>query len=388
VAQQKILVLSSRFGEGHYQAGEALAQSFLSQRSCKITVRHLDFGAFFFKKTDYLMRMVYLNMVKKTPRIWRKLYEKTAEVTLDNWHTFLWGINPEYFLQYIQDFKPDVIVNTHFIPTGILAAYKKKGLIQVPLVTVVTDYLVHGIWVHPDVDQYVVGSKDALAALLRMGIPEERVSLSGIPVRLCFEKKLSRYQMKQKLGLHQDRTTVLIMGGSSGLGGKEHEIIQLLARLGKEVPIQLLVVCGSDQSAYRTVTQRAYNGDMYIKVFRYVDHIQDLMVAADLVITKGGALTISEALKLGRPLLMYKPIPGHENGNAAFVQNKGAGRMVNSAEELEAWLTKLLKDQSILREMSEAACNLLPPHSADHAVKGILRLIGRGDFLDCLDKFC
>lgn len=375
MSYQGVLILSSKFGEGHYQAGEALSKTFLSLESSKIRVRHLDFGSFFFKKTDYLMRMIYLNMVHKTPEIWRLIYEKTADLTLDGWRKLAYGIGTKNLLNYIRQFHPRVIVCTHFIPAGILADFRKKGQLKTPLVTVITDYLVHGVWIHPGVDLYVVGCEDAYSRLLKAGVAPEKITLTGIPVRACFEKRPAKEEARQKLGLKRDSQTVLLMGGAGGLAGRETEIMESLSELAKGMSVQFLIVCGADQELYNALRMKiAEEPDLKAEVYGYVDNISELMAASDLLITKGGALTISEALTVGLPLIMYKPIPGHENGNAYFVENGGAGIKVTTPEELKKRVKELLGNQSKLEEMGLAARKLLPSHSAENTIKSILAL--------------
>jgi processive 1,2-diacylglycerol beta-glucosyltransferase len=378
VSQARILILSSRFGEGHYQAGEALVQKINVQAPAKAAVSHLDFGSFFYRKTDYLMRAAYLNMVTKTPEIWRLIYDKTIDSTLGGWWKFVYGMGSGDLLNHIREFAYDLVVCTHFIPAGILAEYKRKGQLDVPLVTVITDYLVHGVWIYPEVDLYMVGCREAVARLQKAGIKKDKILLTGIPVRAGFFSKLSKEESRQQLGLQEDKKTVLVMGGSSGLGGKEFEILDSLLSLAKHRPVQLLFVCGSNQELYLQLKNRIERDTcIEARVFGYVHNIPQLMAASDLLITKGGALTISEALTIGLPVVMYKPIPGHENGNAAFVVKSNAGLKVTSPQELGSLVKELLTNESKLEEMSVAARRLLPPQAASAAAESILELASK-----------
>lgn len=373
--QIKILILSSKFGEGHFQAGEALTKAIESQTSQKAVVRHLDFGSFFYKKTDYLMRLAYMNMVKKTPEIWKLLYEKTYGLTLENYRALLMGMGSKNLLNFIHEFDPDIIVTTHFIPTGILAEYKKRRQLDIPLVSVVTDYFVHGVWIHSGVDLYLVGCKDAYDKLVESNIISDKIHITGIPIRSCFEKEQSKTSNRSLLGIEPETKTTLIMGGSCGLAGKESEIINTLMDIQEEIPLQFLVVCGSDGDCFKNLNSKLEKQKIKAKIFGYVNNIELLMSASDLLITKGGALTISEALTLGLPIMMYKPIPGHENGNAAFVEKMGAGIKVNTTQELGIYAAHLLKNEKVLQEMSIKASKLLLPHSAENAAKSIINVV-------------
>ncbi len=375
MAKTRILILSSRFGEGHYKAGEALQKVLETKYTSTCQVRHLDFGSFFYRKTDYLMRKAYLNMVTKTPELWRLIYEKTALVTAENCSSFVYGLGSKNLLNYIRDYEPQVIVNTHFIPAGLLAEFKKKGLLDILLATVVTDYRVHGVWIHSGIDLNLAGSQDVCKQLIEAGILPSRIALTGIPLRSCFETPLSKAEARKKLGIDQDKQTILVMGGTGSLVGRKTGISEIASNLSRLRPVQFLIVCGTDEIQYNQFTLEK-NGDTYpATIYGYVDNVQDFMAASDLLVSKGGALTISEALSLGLPLVIFKPIPGHEYGNASFVEKSGAGLTVNSSKELARQLEILLQDRAKLQRMSQAARELLLHHTAEKTAEAILQLV-------------
>ncbi len=371
MSYQRILILSSKFGGGHYNAGQALVEEFGIRPSEQTEVRHIDFGSFFYRKTDYMIRKAYLSIVKKTPGLYGKIFDKTADMTAESCSKFVRGFVYRDFLGYIEEFNPDVIVNTHFLTAGILAEFKSKGLVDVPIVTVVTDYMVHGIWAHSGIDLYLVGCKEAYFSLVKRGINSARISISGIPVRVCFHQSLSKNLARRKLGLDTDKKTVMIMGGSEGFSGKVEDIKEVLLSANQDV--QFLLVCSNDEETYKELSSFSRNYHKPVTVYKYIDNVDELMVASDFLITKGGGLTISEALTVGLPIVMYKPIPGHENGNAIFVERSGAGIIVNKVEELVEVTNSLLSQPERLKDMSIKAGKILPENSASKAVKSIIR---------------
>lgn len=373
MSYQRILILSSKFGGGHYNAGQALVEEFGIRSSEQTEVRHIDFGSFFYRKTDYMIRKAYLSIVKKTPGLYGKIFDKTADITAESCSKFVRGFVYRDFLGYIEEFNPDVIVNTHFLTAGILAEFKSKGLLDVPIVTVVTDYMVHGIWAHSGIDLYLVGCKEAYSWLIKRGINPERISISGIPIRVCFHRPLSMNLARKKLGLDTEKSTVLIMGGSEGFSGKVEDIEKVLFSVHQDV--QFLLVCGSDEEAYKDLSSYSVNLNKKILVYKYIDNVHELMAASDFLITKGGGLTISEALTVGLPIVMYKPIPGHENGNAVFVEKAGAGIIVNKVKELVEVTNSLLTKPERLKDMSMMARKILPENSSRKAVKSIIRQV-------------
>ncbi len=161
------------------------------------------------------------------------------------------------------------------------------------------------------------------------------------------------------------------MGGSEGFSGKVEDIKEVL--LSAHQDVQFLLVCGNDEETYKELSSFSRTFHKPVTVYKYIDNVDELMVASDFLITKGGGLTISEALTVGLPIVMYKPIPGHENGNAIFVEKSGAGIIVNKVEELVEVTNSLLSQPERLSDMSAKASKILPENSASKAVKSIIR---------------
>lgn len=369
----RILILSSRFGVGHFVAGEAMAEEFRSFLCGFGEIRHIDYGSFFFKKTDLFMRTAYMKMIKNTPMLWGKLYKHTQEASADNkLRTFINGLGQKSLINYLEDSRPDVIICTHFLPAGVLAEFKRKGIINIPLVSVVTDYIAHGMWIHPDIDLYLVGCQEIVQQLRERGIDSGKISLCGIPVRPRFEIPLKKEEMRKKLGMDLKKHTILLMGGGHGLMGDIKLMRQTLIDIKPELAVQLIVVCGNNQSLYYEFKSLAEESSVPITCYGYVENVEELMAAADILITKGGALTISEALTRNLPIIVFKPIPGQENGNAEFIENSGAGITVNDHYELKKKIEHLLLHQEKLQKMSTIAKKIIPRDTAAKAVRIVL----------------
>ncbi|UWG96936.1 glycosyltransferase [Dehalobacter sp. DCM] len=366
-----ILIFSSQYGEGHFQAGEALTET-LRMNSASIEAKHLDFGSFFFIK-DYVLRKAYSTMIKKTPKLWRVIFEKTSSITAEDCRKIAKGMEKKKVLDQIWRYEPEVIVSTHFIPAAIMGELKLKGLINVPLVTVVTDYLVHGLWIHSGTDKYIVGDKNVGKRLMDAGVATEKIMPTGIPIRPSFSQSVSKTAARQKLALKADGKTILVMGLNGKPVSSVEEIRDILYTLSAEISAQFLVVCGSNKELYSELKKNIVEDKLGVKLFGHVENVQELMAASDLLITKGGALTISEAIAMGLPMLMYKPIPGHEKGNALFIEAGGAGKMVETTDELIASVVEWVNHPEQLVQMSLAARRVLPANPTENAVNFILQ---------------
>lgn len=375
MSEPRILIVSSKFGGGHYQAGEALAEGLRAVLPDNSQVRHCDYGSFFPIGTDFLMRTAYLKIVKTTPSIWGKIYKYTNTTHAENkYRNFLKGFRQKSFIHFIREMEPDIIVNTHFMSAGVLAELKRKGLIKVPVVTVVTDYVIHGMWIHPGIDLYIVGCRQVQEKLIEAGIKEENIIITGIPVRLEFDQEFDKVEMRQKMGFDPNKTTILFMGGAYGPTSKASEIIRAINELDPKLPLQFIIVAGKDVDFYYGLKQAEKECRFPLKCLGYVKNVEELMAASDLLVSKGGALTITEALTLGLPIVIYKPIPGQEDGNAEFVESSGGGIAAQSTEELVRVLSCLLQKHDVLKEMSELAKETVPCGSSRKAAQAIINL--------------
>lgn len=256
-------------------------------------------------------------------------------------------------MKFIQALQPDLVICTYPTVAGVLAQQRLKGVLDVPLVTVVTDYAVHNQWIHPGVDLYIVGCENVYEGLVARGINPNLIWITGIPVSPKFEWKLDRQAILKKLGLSPERPTVLVMGGAYGILSGTKWICKVLADTA--FPVQSIIVCGQDEKLYKSLESVIEEGRNPIVRFGYVKNVEELMSAADMIITKAGGLTVSEALTKRVPLVIYRPIPGQEEENAIYLEGIGAGRVAKSEEELEKIIFDLLEHPQDLERMRRAA---------------------------------
>lgn len=371
--QLRVLIFSAAFGNGHLRAAEAVIEGILIKHpSAKII--HLDFGDFLDQRINTIIKNVYSEIIKYIPKFWGRLYYKTAKVQpRSKSQHFLSQLGRSKFLNYIQVFKPDFIVCTYPTVSSILAQLRVEQLLQVPVVTIITDYTVHSHWVHQGVDGYVVACTEVMESLVSWGIKAQRVHVTGIPVSLKFEGKMDRGQIITKLGLKSDLPIFLVMGGSYGVLKSAKRIFKKLA--DSLVPVQAIIVCGKNKKLYLSLGEVIAQGRNPMIRYEFVDNVEELMSVSDLIITKAGGLTVSEALTKHLPLVIYKPIPGQEEENAHFVQRIGAGCIAGNEEELEQLLNRCLRHPEDIEKMRRKAAVALPGHSTERAVEDMLQLV-------------
>ena len=369
--QLRILVFSAGFGHGHFRAAEAVIEG-LHMKEPYAEIMHLDFGDLLSKRFNTMAKNVYIEMIKHTPKLWGKLYYKTAKLHPESMiQRFLKQLGRSDFLKYIQAFAPDLIVCTHPTVSSILAQLKLEQILQVPVTTVITDYTVHSHWFHPGVDCYMVACEEVKVSLVSWGIKESCILVTGIPVSPKFEVDMDREVIVAKLGLNPKIPTFLVMG-SYGDSKSAKRICKKLA--DSPIPVQSIIVCGKNNKLYHSlgaVIEQSLNPMVRLG---YVHNVEELMSVSHLILTKAGGLTVSEALTKHLPLVIFKPIPGQEEENAHFVQRIGAGYVAGTEEEVVSLLSHFLSNPQEVEKMREKAAIALPGHSTERVVEKMLKL--------------
>ena len=326
----KVLCMYASAGAGHMKAAEAVYESLKKNNTHDVRyVDALDYATPWFK---HLYAGTYTFLISKVPALWgfffwvadiRVLQPAIRLIRrLQNFcHT---GALRRLLIE--EDF--DYIISTHFMPTEVAAALKRSGRIRSRLICCITDYDVHRIWLMPEVNFYCVATEWTLGKLAQLGVPAQKVIVSGIPVSEKFTQSFDIQELKDKLGLKRDVFTVLIATGSFGIGPIEAIIEQLTG-------FQIIVICGHNRVLYNRLKAADYP---LLHVCGFVENMDELMAASDAIVTKPGGLSITEAMVQQLPLVFFNAIPGQEIHNVRVLSEYGIGvsglNLAGIAEEL------------------------------------------------------
>ncbi len=367
----KIMIFHASAGYGHFKIGEVIAKAFhargIDPKSCTLEDA-LDSTPPSFKKmyTD-----LYFYSVKHIPKIWGWCYETLDQLDiyalirpLRSLHNRFYG---KKLLKRVIQEAPDVIITTHFLSAELFATAKRQGKLKSLLITVVTDFLPHTVWVNDGTDFYWVMGEDAKKDLLRRKVPEKQIIAGGIPIDPAFTVRGDREKTLRKWGLEKNRLTILLTSGSFGLGPQE-AILEALQ--GFSDKIQCFVVCGNNKSLLETLTARKYK--FPTKIFGFVNWMPELMDASDLLIAKTGGATTSESLSKELPMVVLEPIPGQETRNANVLRANHAAFFMIQPEEIKTIVQTILQNPQLLEEKREAAARLARPSAAEDLVTFVL----------------
>lgn len=358
----KVLFISAPVGAGHMRAAAAVKQAMNTLRP-DIATEMVNIFDFFSNFWGQALLRAYLQCLKFFPGSYGKLYGwgNTSKLAL-------WGREAvsaffaKQMLRYVEQASPDLIVCTHATPAGLAAYLRRTRKINIPALAVVTDFVVHRLWIYPEIDCYFVADGQLLEELARHDIPEERCYVSGIPVDSAFRQPFDKLQLMSKLGLSLNKKTILMMGGGAGILPMK-EILWALN--GLPVPIQVIVVTGQNQKLRQDMEEVKRRIDFGLIITGFVDNVAEWMAVADVLISKPGGMTAAEALSSGLPLVIYRPIPGQEEGNSRFLLAQNAAMRAESVSELPALFNQLFDaDSDLLADMRASAMRLARPRAA------------------------
>lgn len=369
----RILILYASIGGGHASAAKALQSAFTLRGVEHIVVRDvLEFGGTVLKRAVVAS---YVVTSEKAPLLW-KMYYESGDVSDPRWAEIKNEVRaqaqrPMFVLtldRFVKEFNPDVIIGTHFMPLEILLPLKRKHELVAPFYEVITDYMVSSDWIQNGVDAYFVASDFTRDAMITRQVDPEIIHVTGIPVNPELTIPKNRAEARARTGLRAGKIITLLGGGIQS--NRLRHLVQTL--LATDIRGTLVVVAGRNKELLEELS--SLHGGVTLRLLKlgFIDYVDDLIAASDLVITKAGGLTVSEILARGTPMLVIDPIPGHEEWNADFVAGTGAGIQLRMVETASAAAVDLLSDPARLEGMRAHAGRVGKPNAALDIVDFIL----------------
>jgi 1,2-diacylglycerol 3-beta-galactosyltransferase len=367
----QILFLFSDTGGGHRSAAEAIIEALHLEYGNAIETKMVDF----FK--DYapapLNRVpVWYPQIVRVPQAWGlgyRLSNGNRRARLIS-STF-WPYVNRNVRNLVKNNPSDLIVSVHPLVTApVLKALNKK--VQ-PFVTVVTDLVTtHAFWYHRRTDLCLVPTQAAAARAYKMGLSPEQVRVVGLPVadRFCHPSS-DRDLIRKRLGWPADRPVVLLVGGGDGMGPLKRTS-QKIAASGLD--LTLVVIAGRNQSLKDSL--EAQNWPVPTFVYGFVKDMPDFMRAADVLVTKAGPGTISEALNAGLPIILYSRLPGQEDGNVEYVVSEGVGVWAPNPNLIVAALREWIDNPDTRLKAAEASRRAARPEAAREVARILAEQVG------------
>lgn len=361
---KQILFVFLDTGGGHCSAASAVAQALCDRYGEEAQVDLVD------AMTGYLpwpfseLNSLYNQLVRLNGWPWALTYHlsngpRRVALLKEAW----WPLVRESLLRLLREHPADVVVCCHpLLKDPVLRAQDEVGS-KAPLVTLVTDLIAgHAFWFVPGDARCLVPTERARRRALASGLSEKRIQVTGLPVGPCFVASAEepRSAFRHRLGLKADLPLVLLTSGADGMGAF-HSLCRAIVESGVEA--QLAMIAGRNEDLRAQLASETW--PLPVEVKGFVRNMYEWMGAADLLVTKAGPSTISEALVMGLPMVLSDALPGQELPNVDYVVQSGAGVWAPDPGRAAGAVRGLLtSDDSSLAQMSARARALSQPEAA------------------------
>ena len=348
----KILIFYAAYGGGHFSAANAIKEE-LEKNYKDIETEMIDCMEYLNKPINYLTVKSYEQMSKKFPKLWGGVYKASRKGIVAGISNFSNKVLAGKLGKLINNKKPDIIISTHPFSTQMCAILKKLGKINIKVATVLTDFKYHEQWLvkHEYLEQFFCSNEKMRDDLITYGLNADKVFCTGMPISGKFMNKFDRKEILREFDLKDNLKTVLFFaGGKMGLARKNiFDFMECLSNSFHD--IQIVAISGKNKKVYDRFISIA-NGHENIKIIEFTDKVAQLMSISDLVITKPGGITSTEALSSNLPMLLINPIPGQEEENAEFLESSKVARWLKMSESFEKVMNEVINDEYLenLRE--------------------------------------
>lgn len=358
----KVLIFSVSAGGGHTHAAEAIEKYVLLNNPAS-EVKIIDTIKYINPILDKVVIGSYLKSLKFNPALFGKLYNFAENYdSLSNVSNKIIEMVIHRLIPLIQSFNPSIIIATHPFSAEMLSILKIKQKIQQPVVTLLTDYASHSFWLHDGIDAYIVSNSDMLDEMVKRGINKDIVFDIGIPVKPDFVDSFTREDVFKKINLDTKKITLLLMGGSLGMG-KMSYVYEELRKIKQE--IQIIVITGKNQRLHDRLIELQKTFGKETRIIGYTYDVNKYMQSCDLLITKPGGLTVTEALISKIPMALFSAIPGHEQKNAEFLIKHGLAVTIDDDKHCHEVIEELISDNLRLNKMKKNCANYAKPNSGN-----------------------
>ena len=361
---KKVLILYGSYGGGHLSAAKAIKKE-IEEEYKNVECMMIDCIEYVDKYFNKVTIELYKELAKKAPKIWGTAYDIAKDGFAARVNTENNKLMSLKLRKLIQDYNPDLIINTHPFGSQMCGFLKKHELIDCKIATIMTDFHIHPQWIvyGEYIDYFFVSNDRMREDTIDIGIDSGKVYVTGIPVGDNFRKNFDRAKICEKIGLDPEKEVILFFaGGEFGLG--RNNTIKVLEALINVFPtLQIVAISGRNLKMYgmfNNTVERNGASDR-IKVFEFTDKVPELMSISKFVITKAGGLTLSESLVSHLPILVINPIPGQEEENTEFLEEEGAAIWIRKSDNPVDIFQNLTMEK--LKSMKKKASELARPNS-------------------------
>ena len=354
-----ILILTGKFGMGHYSAAEAIKQEIEENyKDINVNIKIIDIIDYLFPAISSYVYKSFDTLVSKWANLYNFINTNNEERNIKTFNYLFIKKLDKLFDKY----NPEVVISTLPISSQYISKYKSIKKSNVPLLTFITDISSHSEWIHKNTNYYFVGDEKIKGSLVNKGISEEKIIITGIPVRKQFR------EIDMDLNKNNKKKEVLIMGGGLGLISVNDELFEVLNNVKD---IKTTIITGNNKSMYEYLRDKYKN----IKVIGYTEEVSKYMKNSDLIISKSGGITLFEAIYSEVPMYVINPFLVQEIKNSKFKKKKKIGKVIRDKDfDIVSDILNLINDDDEITKMK-------------NNMKNIKSRINQNEIINVLDKF-
>ncbi len=340
-----ILIFTARFGNGHLSAAYAIKE-LLNMENAGLKIEIVDFVDAFLSPFS---RMIYgIDHLSSSayPAIYNHVYHRKQDGDDVLTGRIIRSHIIDRMHRYTFPSPPRIIISTFPLSAYYVSLLKESYAMDIKAVTCITDFLVKPEWIHPATDLYLTANKNLKNTIINLGIPDNQVEATGIPVRKAFLLEAADNEILFKYNISNDHFVILLMGGGNGYLPETSAIYRWFNTMNKA---KVLVFTANNIGLYDKLIKRNLGDNIHI--LNFTDDVAPLMKRADLLITKAGGITVSEAIAAQLPMILYKAELGQEMENCRFIIDNGLGMEANTEKELKDQTYQLTHNKSLYQEI-------------------------------------
>ena len=363
------MILAAGVGSGHNMAASVIESCLRDDPG--VEVQRSDVLESTNELYQHLYDDAYFSLVEAVPWLVGWGYDAGDPPFRLGRMALLWDrINNSATVKAIKAARPDTIICTHFLPARLVSLMLSRGTVDASLTVVTTDYDFQGLWLTSSFTSFFVAREETMAHMVRIGVPEDRLAVSGIPVRTDLASEVDRAAVLGRYRLRPDVPILLISAGAAG-GTYTTSIVRQTLRMDAE--FQAVVACGRNAELKATIESLVSVKPEAYRVLGYTTHMADLMRVATLFVGKPGGLSSSECMAAGLPMVLINPIPGQEVRNADYLLEEGAAVRCNYETTVGYKIDMLLSDPSRIERMRHSARRIGRPNAGPQVAAAALR---------------
>lgn len=354
-----ILILTGKFGMGHYSAAEAIKQEIEENyKDINVNIKIIDIIDYLFPAISSYVYKSFDTLVSKWANLYNFINTNNEERNIKTFNYLFIKKLDKLFDKY----NPEVVISTLPISSQYISKYKSIKKSNVPLLTFITDISSHSEWIHKNTNYYFIGYEKIKGSLVNKGISEEKIIITGIPVRKQFR------EIDMDLNKNNKKKEVLIMGGGLGLISVNDELFEVLNNVKD---IKTTIITGNNKSMYEYLRDKYKN----IKVIGYTEEVSKYMKNSDLIISKSGGITLFEAIYSEVPMYVINPFLVQEIKNSKFIEKEKIGKVIRDKDfDIVSDILNLINDDDEITKMK-------------NNMKNIKSRINQNEIINVLDKF-